>query len=182
MVGVSAWYGNRKRATAIVIVGIGCLSVEFVLFIGSYGATPASFNLSRAYLITFPEVMIVRGALTLLALVVFLICMIISLPRRCLDPEETDVRRVKILKINAMRVYSWIPLVVALPVGIVMSLAQTDVLRPQVGTRLSQATRLIFFIPSSTCSISDLDQAVALLAGILTLTFSLYGSIRPCCC
>jgi hypothetical protein len=178
MVGVSAWYNNRKRATVVVILGIWCLLVEFVLFVGSYGATPATFNLSRAYLFTFPQIMITRGVTTVLALVVFLTCMVISSLKEPLDPEEIDQRRVKKPNAYAMRIYSWIPLAVALPFGIIISVAKTDVLKLYARTHLRLAAPNLFFIPSSTSSISDLDQAVALAAGTLTIAFSIYGSIK----
>lgn len=41
----------------------------------------------------------------------------------------------------------------------------------------SWALRLLYFIPKTSCSLSDLDQAVALGAGVVTFAFSSYEAL-----
>jgi hypothetical protein len=46
------------------------------------------------------------------------------------------------------------------------------------GVTNNPVLRLVFFIPRTSLSIRDLDQAVALAAGMITLMFSIYDAIK----
>jgi hypothetical protein len=48
----------------------------------------------------------------------------------------------------------------------------------EYGSHMSSAARVFFFIPKSSSSIRNLDQAVALAAGIITVGFSIHTGFK----
>lgn len=190
---IAAWNGGPRRAFAVVVAGLLAFSTEISLFIQTAGIEAATSNLGRPFLFNSLVTMVVILVMLTFFLAVLLIIGIMAVDfrlRRLVaisDATRTEMEQTLSLKIaNAQRVERltmWlaiIPSAVFAPSDLLVAilsatgwLEETTYIADEHGK-----TRLLFFIPRSMATITELDQAVSLAIGILTLCFSLWDALR----
>jgi hypothetical protein len=177
LVGISNWYGHMKRTSGVMTIGILCFSTEIILLIGSRGIASSTMNLARPFVFCISGLIITITITLVLLLCSFFACLLVR-PVTHSDPQSENqlVREYGSYKWRRMTTYStFFVAVVSLPLTL---LCGSGSLVEIALKTVSLKSRVLFFIPKTSSSIGDLDQAVALAAGFTTLGFSIYDAYK----
>ena len=190
---IAAIHGHRKRASTVLVAGIIVLASEMFTFSRHPNSTVETSLFTRPFL--FNMAILFQGILIILGFsIVFLVLSGLyfyafdRLNERArtqtelsAEPAEGSNARRDTADRKAMGLSSWLP-ICFLPATLLSSVGtplgwfgETQYARM---THPAAAERFLFFIPRSNISILDLDQAVALGAGLCTLGFSLWDAWR----
>ena len=185
---IAAVFHSVKRGLLIALIGLFCFAAEGYLYVTNSAIRQTKGNLSRSFLVDFTEVLIfILILLTVLVTAAFVLMTLYYISRR---QSTGNVREdLEILRANQetdTRFNSWTIVSLTflfLPLTFVASTVPitTDILSIRASdlTTWLQATwhRLLEdFFPRTSLSITDLDQAVAFLAGATVLGFSLHSA------
>ena len=190
---IAAVHGHRKRASTVLVAGIIVLASEILTFNRHANSTVERSSFTRPFLlnttIIFPGIIVSLGFpivfLVLSGLYFYAVDRLNERARTQIElsaePAEGSNARRYTADRKAMVLSSWLP-ICFLPANLLSSVGtpfgwfgETQYARL---THSAAAVRFLFFIPRSNISILDLDQAVALGAGLCTLGFSLWDAWR----
>ncbi|KAK4194334.1 hypothetical protein QBC40DRAFT_290941 [Triangularia verruculosa] len=193
MYAIAALNGRSRRASLAMAVGLLAFSTEISIFVQTADVREAITNLARPFLFNSVIAMtVILGVLAFFLVVILVIGLVIIdfRLRRLVVTEETtrkDVEEILNLKVaNAQRVerlrmwLSIVPSTCLAPIALLISvLSGTGWIGETTYKAMEPGrARLFFFMPRSTETITELDQAVSLAIGILTLCFSLWDALR----
>ncbi|KAH8897662.1 hypothetical protein GQ53DRAFT_712101 [Thozetella sp. PMI_491] len=182
---VAAYASHYKQCICVLVVGLLSFSTEVILFAKAFGVTAAASNLARPYIFNFAWGIALVLAFLFVSLTGYLGIWAFGPAPRIQDPsieQNADLKmRYKYLHRQKQSMhFSLMTSAFMAPLSIVFSAASGVGALEATGYQsyLAPARRLTFFIPVSLTSISDLDQAVAIGAGALTLGVSLYEAFQ----
>ncbi|KAJ5692272.1 hypothetical protein N7462_001695 [Penicillium macrosclerotiorum] len=171
--------GHHRRFLVVLIVGLLSFSTEILLFAQSANTRISTLNFVRPFIFNFAWGMALAFVFLIFTAIVFLVCMFgFPLPPGQ-SAEDPMVREYK-AELRAMMA-SGLVTMLSLPVLLLASLSSATGIfgATDYGASISNLpTKAFFFIPKSSSSITDLDQAFALAAGLLTLVFSLRAAYK----
>ena len=195
---IAALLGNWKRAVSVMAVGLFCISVESIIFLQAPTVEAVRSNLARPYLFNFPAIMTsifaFLGVALALSVVVLGAASVRVLARNGNAATTTEVERgarwrLLVLTRGESRLLFETLLMLPLLLSIVVIPLSTGSVF-LTGTGLLGATqymnvelphwasRILFFIPRSGNDLSELDQAMSLAVGAVTLIFSVYDAYK----
>lgn len=192
-------HGHRKRAFSVFVTGILVFTTQIYVFVKGPDITPRASYFTRPFLFNltplFVAIMTILSSLVPVMMATW-ICSPIAQrrsDRNRLEPEDNppvlnadDNGRKEVIAARRLvtRLYRHMSLVLVsatsfatfgTSIGIFGQTLYETLLKP------SASERLLFFIPRSSSSIMDLDQAVALGAGLCTSGFSIWDAFREVC-
>ncbi|KAF2178948.1 hypothetical protein K469DRAFT_717718 [Zopfia rhizophila CBS 207.26] len=180
LVAISSWHGHRKRALSAFTIGVLCFSTEIILLIGSLGTTTSTVNFARPFVFNIVGLMISIVIFLVLLSVPFLVCLFASHISNPDSPAEDQMQReyaaVKWRGITTYMTFSFALL--AMPLTMLNGIGLLAETAYRYQSYISFKSRILFFIPRTSSSITDLDQAVALAGGMVTLGFSIYEALK----
>jgi len=167
---------HHRRASCVFIVGLLAFLSDVVLYVLSFGIETGESNLSRPFLFNLPWAMFVVVLFLVVGLMVYVISLelVPGVPSsfvRVSDYMNRLYSRIRQLcRQGAARLslYSLvsIPATMVFSAGIGAGLFE----RTQYQRETTPVKRLLYFIPQSSASFKDLDQAMAVGAGARTLS------------
>ncbi|KAH0557003.1 hypothetical protein GP486_005207 [Trichoglossum hirsutum] len=159
LLGISTWYDHKKRAFSMLTVGGLCFSTEIALLVGFRDACTSGENCPWLHILNALGLMIANITLPILSATIF------SARNFPSNPSSSVQGDISSRQLVAGRGRDK----TALMFDTMSAVAVT-------GLYNAPALKFLFSIPktSSLSSIKDLDQAVALVAGMATLTFRIY--------
>jgi hypothetical protein len=186
---VAAWHGQPKRIASIAAIATLCFTAEFSLLGISYSVPASKMDAARsfAFLIFGTGIAIIMLVLITSFLSVAYITIrssVIVESHGAVSMTTVVVGREPSTDIDAsrqwMRVLIWLsatllPLGVGNMAGNSIAFARDVLFASSSRTDTYTSTS---FLPRTLLSISDLDQAVALAAGVITLAFSAYEAAK----
>jgi len=182
--GISVLSGHLIRGFCILIVGFVSFSTELVLLIGAFRADPSLVTFARPFLFNVEGAMVLTTTIAVILAIAYLATFFAQLSPTP-NVSEQDERRFRehlgSRQSSELAVFflGWLILFLCIPAGALSNgvgngdlVATYGYIKPS-----SWAPRLLYFIPKTSCSLSDLDQAVALGAGFTTFAFSSYEAL-----
>ena len=176
LTGISVTMQHKKRALIVLIVGVQGFLPEIVLMIGSFGAEPSVITLARPFIFNLYGVTIVIIVISVCLIAVYLATLLMPDATPTDLPEEDWRNWREPSEPGRARLIGFTSFFFAIASALATALQGTGALVTAVAQDNQQ--RLLFFIPRTSVSIHDLDQAVALAAGVVTLLFSIYEAAQ----
>ena len=184
---ISAYSRNFKRAAIVAKVGLFSFAGEATLSFHGPTVRPSESQLSRPFILNFPGAIIfiiaVLCHIVLLYLFWFLILAFFAWDRRSNYIWEHEWRPLLRIHMTPDKLF-WVANVSVLPVsffsgsfvwflsGGIFGETALMVAQPYIWRQLRA------FLPTTSTSVQDLDQVVALVAGCTTFLFSIYDAFR----
>ena len=175
--------GYRKRAICVLLSGLLAFATNVILFVQAFGVTVGISNLARPFLFNITWGMFVVLLLLLLIAVAFSLTadhIIFSPPPGISRSQSLSKLYLKTRRTCRSRTdRSGLISMLFTPFAFILSLSSGWGLfgATQFQTTLSSTERLLFFIPRSSTSLSELDQAVTVAGGVFALLFSFYDAL-----
>lgn len=176
-VGIAVWFGHVKRSLSVFLVGMLGFSTEII---GSRGRGDSVLNFTRPFVFDMVGLMISILVVVVLLSVPFLVCLFASHISYSSCPVEVQMRReyaaVKWRKLMAYMTF-WLSFILT-PVSVFTGSEQLAEAASHYRSYVRGGSQIPFFIPWTSSSITDLDQAAAFAGGIVTLGFSIYSALK----
>jgi len=166
--------GQHKRSVAFLLVGLQAFSLQIILFILFPGISVNHSNFARPFLFEFLPALVIAICWYSMVACIYIIEVICSvLVQRfsfARDPNNRYRRRLS----GILATLSWV----------VVFFMSTYLKYGFAGNSLHYMRRAYYdgwslrFVPKSALSMNELDQAVAVLAGLISLLFSILGAVK----
>jgi len=190
---IAGLLGNRKRAISVMVVGLFCFSVESIIFLQAPSIQAVQSNLARPYLFNFPAIMTSILAFLGVALALSILTLSAASVRVSARNGDTAAEEVergsgpRILFFTRgesklfSRIFFMLTILVSPTSGgsvIFTGMGLLGATQYMVAEFPNLASRILFFMPKSGNDLSELDQAMSLAVGAVTLLFSLYDAYK----
>ncbi|KAI3574028.1 hypothetical protein IWW34DRAFT_132811 [Fusarium oxysporum f. sp. albedinis] len=166
-----------KRVTCVILTSLLCLSTELVIFFKYPGLPVSGVTFARPFLFDFWFA--ISAALAVQSLVsglsIIRIILHARIKMKSMAPRDTN-------RVLLDRRYTLLERIINVNAGLIIAFIAIVVKSGSVGNTSfyrDSFTALNFrFGPKSSISMTELDQAVALAGGIMTLVFSIFNAFK----
>ncbi|KAF3045343.1 hypothetical protein E8E11_006800 [Didymella keratinophila] len=177
LIGVSVGRRHTKRACSVIVIGILCFTTEFILMIGSFSTEPSALTFARPFFFNIAGAVVVITVIGVILLVVYLATLLLPTAPSD-DAEQQKIHDAQTgQRARALQGFTFLGATIAIVLTVVNGIG-TVLTTANQSLDLHLGEKLLFFLPKAPISLRDLDQAVQLAGGVITLCFSIYGAAK----